>query len=94
MDRSNKIGPSESEAASPTSSPPRPRKQSWQDEPKRTKSLESLQDFGEPLKFDPDFSGPIKKRGCTGMATNYRYFKCVLFHTCGDVFKQCFLMHL
>ena len=69
MDKNNKIVPSESEQA--RSTPPRSRKQSWQDEPKRTASMESLEEYGEPLKFDPDFSGPIKKRGCTGMPLSY-----------------------
>ena len=76
MDKNNKIVPSEAEQARSSSSSPRPRKQSWQDEPKRTASLESLEDYGEPLKFDPDFSGPVKKRGCTGMPTYVQISKC------------------
>ena len=58
MGKSNKTGPSDTEDAEPSANSPRP----------LTASKESLEDFGEPLKFDPDFSGPIKKRTCTGMS--------------------------
>ena len=67
MGKNNKTGPSDSEdAGSQTNSPGPVRKQSWEAGPNRAESTESLEEFGEPLKFDPDFSGPIKKRVCTG----------------------------
>ena len=66
MEKTNKISPEEpEEIGSGTDTPRSPRRQSWQDQPKRSASTESLQEYGEPLKFDPDFSGPIKRRKCT-----------------------------
>ena len=68
MEKVNKISPEELEGTtSGPNTPKAPRKQSWQDQPKKSASLDSLEEYGEPLKFDPDFSGPIKRRKCTGM---------------------------
>lgn len=68
MEKVNKISPEElEETTSGSNTPKAQRKQSWQDQPKKSASLDSLEEYGEPLKFDPDFSGPIKRRKCTGM---------------------------
>ena len=69
MGKNNKTAPTESEQVGSETNSPRPtRRNSLQNELHRTNSMgpESLEEFGEPTKFDPDFSGPIRKRVCTG----------------------------
>ena len=67
MKRNNRTVPSDqSQSENETSSPKQSRKNSLDEGLKKASSQESLEEFGEPLKFDPDFSGPIKKRVCTG----------------------------
>ena len=72
MGKSNKTGPDPTTsdasdiAASQSTTPPE-NKESGGAGPQMADSRESLEDYGEPLKFDPNFSGPIKKRTCTGI---------------------------
>ena len=70
MGKKNKTSPQESAATtssdtaegSEPGSPKPQKKRSWHKD-----STEDLdEDYGEPTKFDPDFSGPVKKRSCTG----------------------------
>ena len=72
MGKNNKTGPgpttsdaSDIAASHPTS--PREGQESGGLGRQMADSRESLEDYGEPLKFDPNFSGPIKKRTCTGI---------------------------
>ena len=77
MEKTNRISPSEpeeAESASATNTPRSPRKDTWQDQPKKSESRESLEEYGEALKFDPDFSGPVKRRKCTGISLNINNF--------------------
>ena len=86
MEKTNRISPSEPEEAEAAANTPRsPRKNSWQDQPNKSESKESLEEYGEALKFDPDFSGPVKRRKCTGISININifasnYFKIFLSH--------------
>ena len=72
MGKNNKTGPDPSPsdapdiAASQSTSPPEGQ-ESWGPGRQMADSRENLEDYGEPLKFDPNFSGPIKKRTCTGI---------------------------
>ena len=76
MEKTNRISPSEpEEAESATNSPRSPRKDTWQDQPKKSESRESLEEYGEALKFDPDFSGPVKRRKCTGISIKKRFLR-------------------
>ena len=75
MEKTNRISPSEPEEAEAAANTPRsPRKDSWQDKPNKSESKESLEEYGEALKFDPDFSGPVKRRKCTGISININIF--------------------
>ena len=67
MEKTNRVSPREQEEEkSATNTPRSPIKDAWQDQPNKSESRESLEEYGEPLKFDPDFSGPVKRRKCTG----------------------------